>query len=143
MLIFEVADLRFLLCQDIPGPFQLACQKLGPVFGLPLPHLQIFINEQIRQFACYFLSDLRISRRIVNIESSEFVPVANKLDLNVLTHELDLLVGCKRPVRSSIKIQLIDDLQEPSTTEDLLRNALQTLLQIVAYVGHDVVFWHG
>ena len=46
-------------------------------------------------------------------------------------------------VRACIKIELIDDMQEPRPAENLLSDTLQPILQVVIYVGRDVILRHG
>ena len=68
MLIFVYPDLFFLLGQVLPGCFQLLFEKLGGVFGFLLPQLQILADEQIGQLARHLLGDVRIVRRIKDVE---------------------------------------------------------------------------
>ena len=46
-------------------------------------------------------------------------------------------------VLAGVKIELIDDVQKTRPAQNLLRNALHALLQVVAHVGRDVIFGHG
>ena len=68
MLIFVYPDLFFLLGQILPCCFQLLFEKLGGVFGFLLPQLQILADEQIGQLASNLLGEVRIVRRIIDVE---------------------------------------------------------------------------
>ena len=42
-----------------------------------------------------------------------------------------------------IEIELLDDVQQTSPAQNLLRDALQAVLQIIVHVGRNVILWHG
>ena len=79
-----------------------------------------------------------------HIEGRDLVAlVAHQVDVDVLAHPLHLLVGRTLRVVTGVKVVLVDDVQQPGAAENLLRDALHPLLQIVVDVGRDVIFRHG
>ena len=64
-------------------------------------------------------------------------------NINVFPHALDHLVGRGVRMVARIEIQLFDDVQQPRPAQNLLRNALHALLQIIVHVRGDVILRHG
>ena len=58
MLSFEHANLCFLFGEDFTRTLQLALKKLRGVFGLLLAYFQIFVNEEVGQFAGNLLGNV-------------------------------------------------------------------------------------
>ena len=46
-------------------------------------------------------------------------------------------------IGACIKIELIDNMQQSRTAQNLLGNALHPLLQVIVHIGRHVVFRHG
>src|SRR5208337_779670 len=66
-----------------------------------------------------------------------------ELDLDVLAHPLDNLVGAKPTAVFRIQIQLVDNMQKTGTTKNLLGEVLHPRLQIFVHVRNDIILGHG
>src|ERR1700721_201188 len=99
---------------------------------------QVLVYEKIGQCARHLLGNMGITRRIKNIERCDLVAVTHKLDVNVFTHELDFFIWCHLMMTVLIKVQLVDDQKKACTAKNLLRNTLQSVLQIVGNVWLDI-----
>ena len=61
VLPFELTDSVLLLSKAFSSRFQLAFEKLSGVLRLLLTHFQVLVDEQIRQFTCDLLGNMRVT----------------------------------------------------------------------------------
>src|SRR2546422_7194153 len=66
----------------------------------------------------------------------------NRINVDVLAHMLDHLIGPQLTCQFRIEMEISDDCLQTDTAEDLLRHALQTLRQVGLNVGSDVAGGH-
>ena len=135
----------FLLGKTLAGLLELVFEELSGVRRLLLPGLEIFPDEEVREFAGRLLGHLRVVRRVIDIERRQLAVIRfDEFDLDVFAHLLDFLVGSQFPaLLARIKMESVDDVQEAGAAEDLLCDAVQTALQVIVHVRDNVGFWHS
>ena len=98
-----------------------------------------FVSSLVTFWATY-----GIAGRIGDVKCCDLIArVTDQFDVDIFAHAVNLLIGRCLGVRAWVKIELVNDVQEPGAAENLLGNALQPILQVVVHVGRDIIFRHG
>ncbi len=144
VLLLKLAEFGFLLHQGGGGCLQLGIQKLSGALGLLLAGADVLIDEERSQLGVDLLRDHGPAGGVGDLERSQFLrpgPRARRfhqVDLNVLTHGRDLIVGGWRQ-KTLIQMQVVDDRQQTGAAQDLLGDRLQALAQIHLHIWQDIV----
>src|ERR1700688_257189 len=144
MFSLERRDLRFLFFHFGTRIRQFAVQKRRRSFGKLSLRPHVFVYEQGRQLAVYLLCQLRRISRVMNLEGEELSSISwgpHEFNLKVGPHLIDWIFGFEEtayPRRRGIKLKALYDRLQAGIAQNLLRSALQTILEIYVDVLHHV-----
>src|SRR5208282_4221389 len=90
------------------------------------------------------LRHLRIAIYIIYIEGGELpVVAARQFDLDVLAHVLDQIVRALVFSLLSVETERVNDAEKSGAAQDLLRDAVQLMLNVVIDVRDNIFLRHG
>ena len=101
-----------------------------------------------RQLTIYLLCQLGRIGRVMNLKGEELSSVSwrpHQLNLDVAPHLIDWILGLEKtaePGRRCIKLKAVYDPLQAGMAQNLLRGALQSVLEIHIDVLHDVLVGH-
>jgi len=96
-----------------------------------LPLFQVFRDEKVRKFARHQLCHLRVAILVIDIEGGELSILAlRQFDVDVLAHRPYQFVGVLMLRVLGVETDIFNDAEKTGTAQDLLRNAVELMLNV-------------